>query len=117
MMEAKLERPLSPTDVVAAADSPEAAAEMYLASLFVIDTQDSAERMYLNDLPAGLAALAGTDRASAYAAPYASRAAVRAAWVRWLVAEIRTAAVAAACLALVPASAWTMRPGVVAGAA
>jgi len=54
MMEAELERPLSPTDVAAAADSPEAAAEMYLASLFVIDTQDPAERAYLNDLAAAL---------------------------------------------------------------
>ena len=54
MMEAELERPLSPTDVAAAADSPEAAAEMYLASLFVIDTQDPVERAYLNDLAAAL---------------------------------------------------------------
>lgn len=54
MMEAELERPLSATDVAAAAESPEAAAEMYLASLFVIDTQDSAERAYLNDLAAAL---------------------------------------------------------------
>jgi uncharacterized membrane protein YebE (DUF533 family) len=54
MMEAELERPLSAADVAAAADSPEAAAEIYLASLFVIDTQDSTERAYLNDLARAL---------------------------------------------------------------
>ena len=54
MMEAEVERPLSPTDVAAAADSPEAAAEIYLASLFVIDTRDPTERAYLNDLAAAL---------------------------------------------------------------
>jgi uncharacterized membrane protein YebE (DUF533 family) len=54
MIEAELERPLSPADVAAAADSPEAAAEMYLASLFVIDTQDPAERTYLDDLAGAL---------------------------------------------------------------
>jgi uncharacterized membrane protein YebE (DUF533 family) len=54
MLEEELERPLSPTGVADAADSPEAAAEMYLASLFVIDTQDPTERAYLNDLAAAL---------------------------------------------------------------
>jgi uncharacterized membrane protein YebE (DUF533 family) len=68
MMEAEVERPLSPTDVAAAADSPAAAAEMYLASLFVIDTQDPTERAYLNDLAAALGldpALAGQLEAKA----------------------------------------------------
>jgi len=54
LVEAELERPLSAADVAAAADSPEAASEMYLASLFVIDTQDPAERAYLNDLASAL---------------------------------------------------------------
>ena len=54
LIEAELERPLSPADVAAAADSPEAAAEIYLASLFVIDTQDPAERTYLDDLAGAL---------------------------------------------------------------
>jgi uncharacterized membrane protein YebE (DUF533 family) len=71
LIDAELERPLSPADVAAAADSPEAAAEIYLASLFVIDTQDPAERTYLDDLARALGldpALVGQLEAKAGAA-------------------------------------------------
>jgi len=54
MMEAELERPSSPADIAAAADSAETAAEIYLASLFVIDAQDAAERTYLDNLATAL---------------------------------------------------------------
>jgi uncharacterized membrane protein YebE (DUF533 family) len=54
MIEAELDRPLSATEVAAGADSPEAAAEIYLASLFVIDTANPAERGYLSELAAAL---------------------------------------------------------------
>jgi uncharacterized membrane protein YebE (DUF533 family) len=71
LIDVELERPLSPADVAAAADSPEAAAEIYLASLFVIDTQDPAERTYLDDLASALGldpALVGQLEAKAGAA-------------------------------------------------
>jgi uncharacterized membrane protein YebE (DUF533 family) len=54
MMEAELARPLDVQDVAAGADSREAAAEIYLASLFVIDTANSAESAYLDQLAAAL---------------------------------------------------------------
>jgi uncharacterized membrane protein YebE (DUF533 family) len=71
LIDAELERPLSPADVAPAADSPEAAAEIHLASLFVIDTQDPAERTYLDDLASALGldpALVGQLEAKAGAA-------------------------------------------------
>jgi uncharacterized membrane protein YebE (DUF533 family) len=36
------------------ADSPEAAAELYLASVLVIDLDDARERVYLNELARAL---------------------------------------------------------------
>jgi uncharacterized membrane protein YebE (DUF533 family) len=54
MLEAELARPLDAAEVAAAADSPEAAAEIYLASLFVIDVDEPAERAYLDKLAAAL---------------------------------------------------------------
>ena len=54
MFEAELAQPLDVAEVAAAADSPEAAAEIYLASLFVIDVDEPAERAYLDKLAAAL---------------------------------------------------------------
>jgi uncharacterized membrane protein YebE (DUF533 family) len=59
-MEAELRRPLDPADVAQAATTPELAAEMYLASLLVVDETSFMERAYLDELarqlrlPAGL---------------------------------------------------------------
>lgn len=50
----ELARPLSVKDVTAGADSPEAAAEIYLASLVVIDEKSENERAYLRELAAEL---------------------------------------------------------------
>lgn len=71
MMEAELAKPLDIADVAAGADSPEAAAELYLASLFVIDTANPAENDYLDKLARALniqPALAEQLRAKAEAA-------------------------------------------------
>ena len=46
----ELEKPLDPIDVAAAATSPEVAAEMYLASLLVVDAQSFMEKAYLDEL-------------------------------------------------------------------
>jgi uncharacterized membrane protein YebE (DUF533 family) len=54
VMEAELARPLDVQEIAATADSKEAAAEIYLASLFVIDTANPAERSYLDRLAAAL---------------------------------------------------------------
>ncbi|MBK1631239.1 hypothetical protein CKO31_10910 [Thiohalocapsa halophila] len=54
MMEAELARPLDVQDTAADADSTEAAAEIYLASLFVIDAANPAERSYLDRLATAL---------------------------------------------------------------
>lgn len=54
MLDAELARPLDVQDIAAGADSREAAAEIYLASLFVIDTANPAERSYLDRLAAAL---------------------------------------------------------------
>jgi uncharacterized membrane protein YebE (DUF533 family) len=59
-MEAELRRHLDPADVAQAATTPELAAEMYLASLLVVDETSFMERAYLDELarqlrlPAGL---------------------------------------------------------------
>ena len=59
-MEAELKRPLDPAEIARAATTPELAAEMYLASLLVIDDTSFMERAYLDELarqmklPAGL---------------------------------------------------------------
>ncbi len=61
-MEAELQRPLDPAEVARAATTPEMAAEMYLASLLVIDDTSFMERAYLDELarqlklPSGLQA-------------------------------------------------------------
>jgi len=49
-MEAELRRPLDPAEVARAATSPELAAQMYLASLLVIDDTSFMERAYLDEL-------------------------------------------------------------------
>jgi uncharacterized membrane protein YebE (DUF533 family) len=48
-MDAELQRPLDPAEVARAATTPELAAEMYLASLLVIDDTSFMERAYLEE--------------------------------------------------------------------
>jgi uncharacterized membrane protein YebE (DUF533 family) len=48
--EDELRRPLDPAEVARAAGSPEMAAEMYLASLLVVDDTSYMERAYLDEL-------------------------------------------------------------------
>jgi uncharacterized membrane protein YebE (DUF533 family) len=50
----ELRRPLDPAEVAAAATTPELAAEIYLASLVVVDTRTTMERAYLDELARGL---------------------------------------------------------------
>ena len=50
LLQKELEKPLDPADIAAGADSPEAAAEIYLASLLVIDLDNFMERAYLDEL-------------------------------------------------------------------
>lgn len=54
MIDAELARPLDVAEIAAGADSPAAAAEIYLASLFVIDTANPTESAYLDQLAAAL---------------------------------------------------------------
>lgn len=54
MLESELARPRSAAEVAAGADSTETAAEIYLASLFVIDVDDPRERAYLDELAGAL---------------------------------------------------------------
>ena len=49
-LEAELSRPLDPAAVAAAAQTPEMAAEMYLASLLMVDEESYMERAYLDEL-------------------------------------------------------------------
>ncbi|WP_144640600.1 tellurite resistance TerB family protein [Bordetella genomosp. 13] len=49
-VEAELARPLDPAAVARAARTPEMAAEMYLASLMVVDEESYMERAYLDEL-------------------------------------------------------------------
>jgi len=49
-LEAELARPLDPAQVAAQAQTPEMAAEMYLASMMVIDEDSFMERAYLDEL-------------------------------------------------------------------
>jgi uncharacterized membrane protein YebE (DUF533 family) len=49
-MDAELRRPVDPADVARAATTPEMAAEMYLASLIVVDDRTIMERAYLDQL-------------------------------------------------------------------
>lgn len=46
----QLERPLDPAEVARAAQTPEMAAEMYLASVMVVDQESFMERAYLDEL-------------------------------------------------------------------
>ena len=46
----ELRKPLDPAEIARAASTPEIAAEMYLASLIVIDEQNFMERAYLDEL-------------------------------------------------------------------
>lgn len=47
-------RPLDVADVAQAATDPAMAAEMYLASVMLVDNQQDAERGYLDELAAAL---------------------------------------------------------------
>lgn len=49
-LEAELARPLDPAAIAAAAKSPEMGAEMYLASLIMVDEESYMERAYLDEL-------------------------------------------------------------------
>jgi uncharacterized membrane protein YebE (DUF533 family) len=49
-VQAELRRPLEPADVAAAATGPESAAEIYLASLLMVDETTTMERAYLDEL-------------------------------------------------------------------
>ncbi|MCY7315143.1 MAG: tellurite resistance TerB family protein [Rubrivivax sp.] len=53
-VQAELERPVEPEEVAAAAEGPEMAAEMYLASLLVVDQTSTMERAYLDALARSL---------------------------------------------------------------
>lgn len=53
-VDAELRRPVEPADVAAGIDSPEKAAEVYLASLIVVDETTTMERAYLDALAAQL---------------------------------------------------------------
>jgi len=50
----ELNKPLDVAEVIASADSPEAAAEIYLASAMVIDLNEPEERQYMDSLAEGL---------------------------------------------------------------
>lgn len=50
LLQNELDKPLDPAEIAAGADSPEAAAEIYLASLLVIDVDNIMERAYLGEL-------------------------------------------------------------------
>lgn len=49
-LETELARPLDPANIAAAAKSPEMGAEMYLASLIMVDEESFMERAYLDEL-------------------------------------------------------------------
>lgn len=49
-VESELRRPIDPADVAAAATTPEMAAEIYLASVVVVDDTTTMERAYLDEL-------------------------------------------------------------------
>lgn len=46
----ELDKPLDPADIARAAETPEIAAEMYLASLIMVDEESYMERAYLDEL-------------------------------------------------------------------
>ncbi len=49
-LHAELDKPLDPADVARAAQTPEIAAEMYLASVMMVDEENYMERAYLDEL-------------------------------------------------------------------
>lgn len=53
-VDAELRRPVEPAEVAAGVSSPEQAAEVYLASLVVVDATSTMERAYLDALAAAL---------------------------------------------------------------
>jgi uncharacterized membrane protein YebE (DUF533 family) len=53
-VEAEMRRPVDPADVARAATTPELAAEVYLASVLVVDETTSMERAYLDQLAQAL---------------------------------------------------------------
>lgn len=53
-LEQELRRPVDPAAIAADAESPEIAAEMYLASRLVVDTESYMERAYLDELARAL---------------------------------------------------------------
>jgi uncharacterized membrane protein YebE (DUF533 family) len=54
MLEAEIDRGLDPAEVAKGADSPEAAAEIYLASRLMVDLDHWQERAYLSELASAL---------------------------------------------------------------
>ena len=48
--DAELKKPLDPTEIASSATTPEMAAEMYLASVLVVDEENFMERSYLTEL-------------------------------------------------------------------
>uniref|UniRef100_UPI004047CDB2 DUF533 domain-containing protein n=1 Tax=Rheinheimera sp. TaxID=1869214 RepID=UPI004047CDB2 len=48
--DAELKKPLDPADIAQSAATPEMAAEMYLASVLVVDEESFMERTYLAEL-------------------------------------------------------------------
>jgi len=49
-LHAELDKPLDPAEVARAAQTPEIAAEMYLASVMMVDQENYMERAYLDEL-------------------------------------------------------------------
>ena len=49
-LHAELNKPLDPTDVARAASTPEIAAEMYIASVMLVDEENFMEKSYLDEL-------------------------------------------------------------------
>jgi uncharacterized membrane protein YebE (DUF533 family) len=54
LMQAEIEKPLDPDSIAQGADSPEAAVEIYLTSLLVIDSANAQEQAYLDNLATSL---------------------------------------------------------------
>jgi uncharacterized membrane protein YebE (DUF533 family) len=48
--DSELNKPLDPADVARAAKTPEMAAEMYVASVLIVDDENFMERSYLEEL-------------------------------------------------------------------
>ncbi|WP_122257484.1 DUF533 domain-containing protein, partial [Pseudomonas salomonii] len=49
-LHAELNKPLDPADVARAASTPEMAAEMYIASVMLVDEENFMEKAYLDEL-------------------------------------------------------------------